>query len=81
MMTGRVRTRAFAIRMARDERGSHTIEVALSIGLFALIAGFGFFTFGDALAEFFAVFGGGLDENTIPCRDYTYPLEPPAVCN
>ena len=78
MMTARVRTRAFAIRMIRDDRGSHTTEVALSIGLFALIAGFGFFTFGDALAEFFAVFGGGIDETTVPFRDYgTTPLASP----
>jgi hypothetical protein len=64
--------------MMWDERGSHTTEVALSIGLFALIAGFGFFTFGDALAEFFAVFGGGIDENSVPFRDVgTTPLAPP----
>jgi Flp pilus assembly pilin Flp len=45
------------IRFAKDERGSHTTEMALAIALFALIAGFGFFAFGDALADFFAKLG------------------------
>jgi Flp pilus assembly pilin Flp len=43
----------FLRRLAKDERGSHTTEMALAIALFALIAGFGFFAFGDALATFF----------------------------
>ena len=69
------KTRALPVRMARDERGSHTPEVALAIVLFALIAGFGFITFGDALAELFAGFGGGIDEYTVPFRDVgTTPL-------
>ena len=45
--------RVFFLRFAKDERGSHTTEMALAIALFALIAGFGFFAFGDALADFF----------------------------
>ena len=45
--------RAFFLRFAKDESGSHTTEMALAIALFALIAGFGFFAFGDALADFF----------------------------
>jgi Flp pilus assembly pilin Flp len=49
--------RAFFFRFAKDERGSHTTEMALAIALFALIAGFGFFAFGDALADFFAKLG------------------------
>jgi Flp pilus assembly pilin Flp len=49
--------RAFFLRFAKDERGSHTTEMALAIALFALIAGFGFFAFGDALADFFAKLG------------------------
>ena len=44
-------------RLARCERGSHTTEMALAISLFALIAGFGFFAFGDALADFFDKLG------------------------
>jgi Flp pilus assembly pilin Flp len=44
-------------RFAKDERGSHTTEMALAIALFALIAGFGFFAFGDALADFFSKLG------------------------
>jgi Flp pilus assembly pilin Flp len=43
--------RAFFLRFAKDEGGSHTTEMALAIALFALIAGFGFFAFGDALAD------------------------------
>ena len=39
--------------LMRDDRGSHTTEMSLAIALFALVAGFGFFSFGDALADFF----------------------------
>ena len=49
--------RAFFLRFAKDEGGSHTTEMALAIALFALIAGFGFFAFGDALADFFTGLG------------------------
>ncbi len=49
--------RAFLLRFAKDERGSHTTEMALAIALFALVAGFGFFAFGDALADFFVRLG------------------------
>ena len=45
--------RTFLLRLAKDERGTHTMEVALSIALFALIAGFGFFAFGGSLADMF----------------------------
>jgi Flp pilus assembly pilin Flp len=48
---------AFLLHYARDERGSHSTEMALAIALFALIAGFGFFAFGDALADFFVKLG------------------------
>jgi len=47
----------FLRRFASDERGCHTTEMALAIALFALIAGFGFFAFGDALADFFGKLG------------------------
>jgi Flp pilus assembly pilin Flp len=53
--------RSFLIRLAKDEDGSHTTEMALAIALFALVAGFGFFTFGDALADFFVSLGGSFD--------------------
>jgi Flp pilus assembly pilin Flp len=53
--------RSFLIRLAKDEDGSHTTEMALAIALFALVAGFGFFTFGDALADFFVGLGGHFD--------------------
>jgi Flp pilus assembly pilin Flp len=49
--------RTFLRRFVMDERGSHTTEMALAIALFALIAGFGFFAFGDALADFFSKLG------------------------
>ena len=54
--------RAFFLRFAKDERGSHTTEMALAIALFALIAGFGFFAFGDALADFFAKLGSSFTQ-------------------
>ena len=54
--------RTLLYRFARDERGSHTTEMALAIALFALIAGFGFFAFGDALADFFARLGSSFSQ-------------------
>ena len=78
MTTDGTRARAFLARMTRHERGSHTPEVAFSIVVIVLIAGLGIFTYGDALAEFFAGFGGGIDETTVPFRDYgTTPLASP----
>ena len=60
--------RAFLLRFAKDEHGSHTTEMALAIALFALIAGFGFFAFGDALADFFNKLGDSFTQagNMIP---------------
>jgi Flp pilus assembly pilin Flp len=54
--------RTFIRRFAMDERGSHTTEMALAIALFALIAGFGFFAFGDALADFFNRLGSSFSQ-------------------
>ena len=54
--------RAFLRRFTADERGSHTTEMALAIALFALIAGFGFFAFGDALADFFNKLGSSFSQ-------------------
>ena len=56
---------SFLLRVAKDERGSHTTEMALAIALFALIAGFGFFAFGDALADFFVTLGSEFNDNNI----------------
>ncbi len=60
--------RTFFRRFAKDESGSHTTEMALAIALFALIAGFGFFAFGDALADFFNKLGTSFGQagNMIP---------------
>jgi hypothetical protein len=49
--------RAFLRRCVTNESGSHSTEMSMAIALFALIAGFGFFAFGDALAEFFFLLG------------------------
>ena len=49
--------RTLPIRWILDERGSHTVEMGLALALFALIAGFGFFAFADALADFFVKVG------------------------
>ncbi len=53
------------IRLITDERGSHTTELALAISLFALIAAFGFFFFGEALANFFKDLGTEFNTNTL----------------
>ena len=55
----------FLVRLVENEEGSHTTEMALAIALFALVAGFGFFTAGDALADFFVTMGRNFDSNTI----------------
>jgi Flp pilus assembly pilin Flp len=49
--------RFMPMRWILDERGAHSVEFALAIAVFALIAGFGFFAFGDALADFFVKVG------------------------
>ncbi len=65
----------FLTRLAKDEDGSHTTEMALAIALFALVAGFGFFTFGDALADFFVALGANFDANTLAVPAFgTNPL-------
>ena len=51
-MTPFGKTGALLIRLVKDERGAHTLEMALAVGLFALVAGFGFFFIGDAIADF-----------------------------
>ncbi len=53
------------VRLITDERGSHTTELALAISLFALIAGFGFFAFGSALATFFQSLAVSFSANTL----------------
>ena len=66
---------SFLIRLAKDEDGSHTTEMALAIALFALVAGFGFFTFGDALADFFVSLGANFDGNNLAVPAFgTNPL-------
>ena len=53
------------IQLIKNKKGSQTTEMALAIALFALVAGFGFFSFGDALADFFVGLGGKFDTNTL----------------
>ena len=60
----------FLIRFARDEKGSHTTEMALAIALFALVAGFGFFAFGDALADFFVNLGNSFSNANLAIPDF-----------
>ena len=45
--------RSFMTRCYKDQRGAHVVEMSLAIGLFALIAAFGYFAFGDALADYY----------------------------
>ncbi len=66
--------RSFLIRLAKDEDGSHTTEMALAIALFALVAGFGFFTFGDALADFFVQLGSNFPQNVVTPQFGVNPL-------
>ena len=57
--------RSFVERLVKDDGGSHTTEMALAMALFALIAGFGFFFFGQALAQFFVAMGENFNANTL----------------
>jgi Flp pilus assembly pilin Flp len=56
--------RAFLTRCYKDQRGAHIVEMSLAIGLFALIAAFGYFAFGDALTDYYNTlsieFGNGV---------------------
>lgn len=62
-------------RLWRYEQGSHTTEMALAIALFALVAGFGFFAFGDALADFFVNLGASFANAALAVPDFgTNPL-------
>jgi small neutral amino acid transporter SnatA (MarC family) len=53
LMTALPGLTSFLARLAKDQRGGHTAQVALAIVLFALVAAFGFFFMGDAIADFF----------------------------
>ena len=45
----------FLTRCYKDQRGAHIVEVSLAIGLFALVAAFGYFAFGDAMADYYDI--------------------------
>ena len=60
----------FLVRLAKREDGSHTTEMALAIALFALVAGFGFFAFGDALADFFVSLGESFSQASLAVPDF-----------
>ena len=53
------------VQLTKNKKAPHTTEMALAIALFALVAGFGFFSFGDLLADFFVSLGGKFDTNTL----------------
>ncbi len=57
---------AFLVRLGKDESGIETVEIALAIALFALVAAGGYFIFGTALANFFTLLGSGFDGVTLP---------------
>ena len=45
--------RSFFLRYSKDQRGAHIVEMSFAIGLFALVAAFGFFSMGEALSEYY----------------------------
>ncbi len=57
---------AFLVRLGKDESGIETVEIALAIALFALVAAGGYFIFGTALANFFTLLGSGFEGITLP---------------
>lgn len=54
-----------AVRLAKDESGMESVEVALSIALIAAIAGFGMVFLGDALANWFQSAGQTFDSGAV----------------
>jgi Flp pilus assembly pilin Flp len=44
---------SFLHRFRNDQRGAHVVEMAIAVSLFAMVAAFGFFTMGDAVADYF----------------------------
>ena len=66
--------KAFLIRLAKDDSGMETMEVALGLALMALIAGFGYFALGDSLANFFADTGNAVPGPQFPDRATDYEL-------
>jgi hypothetical protein len=48
---------SFLTRIYKNQRGAHVVEMSLAIGLFALIAAFGYFAFGDAMVYYYDVLG------------------------
>ncbi len=45
-------------RLAKDQSGSHTVQMAVAILLFAMVAAFGLFIMGDAITDFFVALSG-----------------------
>jgi hypothetical protein len=56
-MTALPGLKSFLARLAKDQRG-HVAQMALSIGLFALVAAFGFFYMADGITDFFVALSG-----------------------
>lgn len=49
--------RSFLTRFYKDQRGAHVVEMSLAVGLFALVAAFGYFAFADSLADYYDILG------------------------
>jgi hypothetical protein len=49
--------KSFLARLVKDQQG-HVAQMALAIGLFALVAAFGFFFMADAITDFFVALSG-----------------------
>ncbi len=83
--------RSFLRRCYKDQRGAHIVEVALAIMLFALIAAFGYFAFGDALADYYVILACEMGNSSSfieapapgegACGDVLPPEEPPGPPN
>jgi Flp pilus assembly protein TadG len=61
-MTVRLGVTSLLARLTRDQRGGHTVQMAIAIVLFALVAAFGFYSMGDAIADFFDALSGPFDQ-------------------
>ena len=75
-MNGKAKSQSRLTRLVRGREGSHATEMSPALALFALVAGFGFFNFGDALADFFVATGANFDTNTLAVPDFgSNPLD------
>jgi Flp pilus assembly pilin Flp len=70
---GRNKWGRLLVRMARDERGMESVEVALSIALIAAVAGFGMVFLGNSLKNWYTQAGSSFSPGSSFPKQPTLP--------